>query len=343
MPTSSTVWCRSTSRSPVASIAQVEPAVLAELLEHVVEERDAGRRASRCPPPSTSSARSIVVSFVSRCCCDDPAHQPAHLRERASRSAARNASFSSGVPTVTRRHSCEAWPAREVAHEHPAVDERAARARGRRRARGAARSWRPTGTTVTPSIVVELRRRAAPAPRPASATRSSISDPSASASTPGDLGRRRRGGTGARPSRAPRPPTAARPQKPSRSAAIDHTFEYVRATTSGRSSATSSIALRSANSPYASSTTTRPSVASSERLDRGARARRCRSGCWGCTGTRSSGRCSATSARAAAASIVKSARALADDDLGAGDASDVRVQRVRGLEHRRAVRPARRR
>src|SRR5205807_1507092 len=38
-------------------------------------------------------------------------------------------------------------------------------------------------------------------------------------------------------------------------AAIDHTFEYVRTTTSARDSSTRSIALHGANSPYASSTT----------------------------------------------------------------------------------------
>ena len=42
MPRSSTVWCWSTSRSPVASIRQVEAAVAGEQLEHVIEKADAG-------------------------------------------------------------------------------------------------------------------------------------------------------------------------------------------------------------------------------------------------------------------------------------------------------------
>ena len=43
MPTSSTVWCWSTSRSPVGLQLQIEAAVLGEQLQHVVEEADAGR------------------------------------------------------------------------------------------------------------------------------------------------------------------------------------------------------------------------------------------------------------------------------------------------------------
>ena len=40
----------------------------------------------------------------------------------------------------------EAGPAREVAHEHPVVDQLLPSARGRRRRAGTAGSWRPTGT-----------------------------------------------------------------------------------------------------------------------------------------------------------------------------------------------------
>ena len=80
----------------------------------------------------------------------------------------------------------------------------------------------------------------------------------------------------------------------------------MRATTSGRSSATSRIALRSANSPYASSTTTKPSVApsSASTVSAGSTVP---VGLLGLHSKTSAGRCSATSARAAAGSTVKSA------------------------------------
>ena len=42
MPTSSTVWCWSTSRSPAAVDRQVEGRVLGQQREHVVEKADAG-------------------------------------------------------------------------------------------------------------------------------------------------------------------------------------------------------------------------------------------------------------------------------------------------------------
>ena len=53
MPTSSTVWWASTSRSPVGRARQVEAGVPAELGEHVVEEGQARRDRHRGPSPST--------------------------------------------------------------------------------------------------------------------------------------------------------------------------------------------------------------------------------------------------------------------------------------------------
>ena len=44
---SSTVWCSSTCRSPLQSSVQREAAVLGQLLQHVVEEADAGADADR--------------------------------------------------------------------------------------------------------------------------------------------------------------------------------------------------------------------------------------------------------------------------------------------------------
>ena len=69
--------------------------------------------------------------------------------------------------------------------------------------------------------------------------------------------------------------------------------------------------------------------------------RRCRSGCSGCTRTRSLGALDASSSSAAVDVDREVGGPLPRDDLGARDAGDVRVQRVRRLEHRRApARPA---
>ena len=43
MPTSSTVWCWSTSRSPLQLELEIEAAVAREQLEHVIEEANARR------------------------------------------------------------------------------------------------------------------------------------------------------------------------------------------------------------------------------------------------------------------------------------------------------------
>ena len=122
MPTSSTVWWRSTSRSPLATMLQVEPAVLPELLEHVVEEGmpvDADAR----PLPSTSSVELdgglLGGALLLRRLRDIRLRPPG----ATSRSAARNASFSSGVPMVTRRQPVEPGPAGEVTHENAAIHQ----------------------------------------------------------------------------------------------------------------------------------------------------------------------------------------------------------------------------
>ena len=226
MPTSSTVWWMSTSRSPSASIVRSKPPCLPELLEHVVEERDAGGRATRRRrrrPRASSVDRGLLGRRGAA--CDDRGSSGRHLSAATSRSAARNASFSSGVPTVTRRQSVEPRPAREVAHEHAAVDEplpeRVPVAVRHRNSRKLA----PDGNTVRPSSSSPAPRTAGRAPRRACATRAVHLVAESSASRARDLRGARRGGTAARPSRAPRPPTAGATAKPSRSAASDHTFE----------------------------------------------------------------------------------------------------------------------
>src|SRR5207244_12737147 len=82
--------------------AQVPPAVLPELLEHVVEEGDPGRRARL--PRAVDVERELDLGLLRLAVL---LRRPAHATLTsctASRSAARKASFSSGVPTVTRRH-----------------------------------------------------------------------------------------------------------------------------------------------------------------------------------------------------------------------------------------------
>ena len=73
MPVSSTVWCASISRSPLASIARSNPRVLAQLRQHVVEERQTrstrdcgrcrrGRGRWRSRSPSSSACASPCES-----------------------------------------------------------------------------------------------------------------------------------------------------------------------------------------------------------------------------------------------------------------------------------------
>ena len=81
----------------------------AQLVEHVIEERDAGGDVA-APPPSRSSRTSTVVSFVVRSTVADLRGVGLGSRDRAGRvgrrrrpGRSRKASSSSGVPTVTRR------------------------------------------------------------------------------------------------------------------------------------------------------------------------------------------------------------------------------------------------
>ena len=100
MPTSSTVWCRSTSRSPGVR-PEVEAAVAPELLDHVVEEGEAGRdhARTRCRRGRGDLDRGLFgpVGRLRR------AGGSVAVMRSPSR-AARKRSFSSGVPMVTRRH-----------------------------------------------------------------------------------------------------------------------------------------------------------------------------------------------------------------------------------------------
>src|SRR5205085_1556573 len=87
---------------------EVEPAVLRELAEHVVEERDPGvdrDDAGAVDDEIHRDARLRGLAFLSRLAARIGCTIAHETSWRAPRSAARNASFSAGVPTVTRRHS----------------------------------------------------------------------------------------------------------------------------------------------------------------------------------------------------------------------------------------------
>ena len=95
---------------------EVEPRVLAELLEHVVEERDAGVGGRRARPVEVRARRR----------CRSPSSCALTLAVRVTRRApprrlVRNRSTSCSAPAVTR--SAFGTTARQVAHEHAAVEQ----------------------------------------------------------------------------------------------------------------------------------------------------------------------------------------------------------------------------
>ena len=99
MPTSSTVWWPSTCEVARGLHREVEAAVAAELVEHVVEERQPG--GDRRPRPWARRGRgatAIVVSLVVRCL-----GRRRELMHRTSSRAARKRVVLVGVPMVTRR------------------------------------------------------------------------------------------------------------------------------------------------------------------------------------------------------------------------------------------------
>ena len=298
---------------------------------------------SRCRCPSTSSTRSILVSLVARWRSAPLRHLHAASSASTSRSAASNASSSSGVPTVIRRQFVERGQ-REVAHEDAAVDQALARAAWPSPSTRTSTKLAPDGYTVSPG-----RRARAPT---TGAARSRAS---------------RRARASPRRSAAPRCPAswvaadrwygsttfsssltsgAGPTTNPSRSAASDHTFEYVRTTTSGTSSATSSSALQLGELAVrlVDHEQARPVIddRGEQRLDRRRafdRARRV---------VRAAQEHDRRSlGRDQHARLGRRDRevggALPGDDLGAGDAGDVRVQRVGRLEHERASTRRRRR
>ena len=98
MPTSSTVWCASTCRSPVACTVRSKPACRPELLHHVVEEGQAGRHLG--PTRAVEHQLGLDRRLLGGACLRGAAGIGGH---RLSFRAWRKRSFSSAVPMVTRR------------------------------------------------------------------------------------------------------------------------------------------------------------------------------------------------------------------------------------------------
>ena len=293
------------------------------------------------PVPSTSSVTSTVVSLVSRCSSQrcSSSHLRQCLLERGEERVVLGGRADRDAETLL-----DARPAREVADEHAALEQPFPQLVGvavdpEQQEVGAGRE------DLRAPAARRARRTGGRAPRPAPRRACSISARKSSATVPAScVGTESAYGSSTFSSSSIT--HAGATAKPSRIAASDHTFEYVRTTTSGRDSSTSSTALHGANSPYASSTTSSaPCSAASgaELLDRLARSRPCRSGCSGCRRTRPSGAAVASSSSAASTSIEKSAARSPATTSVPGDPRDVRVQRVRRLEHRGAPARARRR
>ena len=93
-PQSSTVWCPSTSQVALARHRQVEARVLAELLQHVIEERHA--RVGARPCPSRRASSSTVIVGLLRGARDG--RRSRLIATSTSSSACRNRSVSCSVP-----------------------------------------------------------------------------------------------------------------------------------------------------------------------------------------------------------------------------------------------------
>ena len=187
---------------------QVERAVLAERVEHVVEERHAGGRSSVVPVPSRSISTSDLRLLGDPLDAADPAHLIDLLLQHV-RAACRNASFSSGVPIVTRR--CSGMPTSRISTP-----------RSRKACHAARRVGEPSEQH---EVGVAGHDRRNPGRRSAATTRSRSAreqrPPSASVvvGVPqrrprGGLGERPTGGRAAGPAAARRPPPAPRPGSP---------------------------------------------------------------------------------------------------------------------------------
>ena len=135
---------RRPARSPLHVDVQVPAGVLAELLQHVVEERDAGVGARRFAEPSRFSSTLMSVSFVVRVTLGGAAHAGS-----TSWRLVRNRSTSCSAPAVTRKRV--GHHRGEVANQHAAIEQRLPHLlRVAGSAARTARSSRPTGTPSCP-------------------------------------------------------------------------------------------------------------------------------------------------------------------------------------------------
>ena len=142
--------------------------MLAELLEHVVEERDAGRDARRARAVdrrATSVDRRLLRLAPQLGLRARSAAVIVTTSGRTSPSAARNASFSSGVPTVTRRQPSTRGHDEKSRTSTPCVEQPLPQLVRVAVDAERAGSSRPTGTRRCPCSRRRARRTAGRAPR----------------------------------------------------------------------------------------------------------------------------------------------------------------------------------
>ena len=278
--------------------------MLAELLEHVVEERDAGRDRASCPCRRRRASRSTVVSFVSRrssaCRC---AHVD-HLRQdRAERGeervvlggrADRDAQAAFDAAATTRSRA----PARRASSSrfHRSCASPSTRT---------SRKFAPDGTTVEAGQLGERREQPAPL---LDQRRDPLLHLAAEVERDRarDLRRHRQVvrqqhllELGDHPRRArPRSRAAPRPATTPSSTCARRRAAGRRRRARARSTA------RTRRRPRRRRAARRPRPRRRAAARRSRAARRCRSGCSGCTRTRPTAASRAISAAAASASIV---------------------------------------
>ena len=181
MPTSSTVWWASTSRSPSAFDREVEAAVLAELAEHVVEERQAGGDVDLARPVEVERD----VDRASPWCARDTVARRSggsswsreHLAQRGEERV-----VLLGRADRDPQAPVEPGPRRAVAHEHRAVDQplphgRPVDRRGRNRMKLAPDGHTSTGSSASAAPAGRAPRRARPRALSISATNRSARRP----------------------------------------------------------------------------------------------------------------------------------------------------------------------
>ena len=337
MPTSSTVWCRSTSRSPCASIREVEAGVLAELLEHVVEERDAGR----------DRRRARAVDHERRARSSSPSSPGASSRlSRRSRDHLRQDRVERGKERVVLGGRADRDA--EAALDAAATTRSRARARraragaptgrARRRRRGRAGSSRPTARPSRPGMSASAAN-SRPRSSTSDATRCSISRAEVERDGARDLRRHRERvrqqhllELGDHPRRRDREAEAHRGQRPHLRVGA-HDDERAVVVDELERAPRRELAVGLVDDEQRADFGPRPRAAAR----RSRAARPCRSGCSGCTRTRPTAASTRTSVDRARRRRSRSRRrARRPRPRSPVIARDLRVQRVGRLEDQRA-------